>query len=331
MIHVTASPGPPGSPGHVLGASKQFGADRSAAAIIGETRNPGSRTRRGATLASVGETRPGTRSACPTCQAAIISRRAGRCTARAPCAMSPISAAMGAYPRRQTVSANLPIPRGRPGNSRAESRTVAARRSRRLGSSLPRHLRIAGLKQSCDLRVANESRAEEARGRCRKRQAAAAAFGRQPQEMHRGLHAVEAALRRPVQGVGWPIKTHQDHPPRPPVRRPRAEPPAIPVTVRSSRGCADSLARQSEQRQANPGAWRRTPLPDRRIPHADERSGDFVGSSALNPNPAMDCGRFRMLAVGSLSACRLDEGVSGNIADHVSGDGFKGRSYDGCD
>ncbi len=82
---------------HVLGASKQFGVDRSAAAVIGETRSPGSRTRRGATLASVGATRPGTQSACPTCQAAIISRRAGRCTAKARCAMSQVSAAMGAY------------------------------------------------------------------------------------------------------------------------------------------------------------------------------------------------------------------------------------------
>ena len=34
--------------------------------------------------------------------------------------------------------------------------------------------------------------------------------------MHRGLPAVETALRRPVEGAGWPIKTHRYHPPRPP-------------------------------------------------------------------------------------------------------------------
>ena len=38
-----------------------------------------------------------------------------------------------------------------------------------------------------------------------------------------------------------------------------------------------------------------------------------------------------MLAVGSLSAYRLDEGVSGYIADPVGGDGFEGRSYDAAD
>lgn len=150
--------------------------------------------------------------------ATLREYRSGRGDAppTAPCAMSLISVATGRTqdgrrpPRTLRYLADDLATAGR--------RAGLSWREDRGGSGLvhPCHSRIAGCKQSL------RSMCRERKSRRRslrplpERQAAAAAFGRQPQEMHRGLHAVEAALRRPVQGVGWPIKTHQDHPPRPP-------------------------------------------------------------------------------------------------------------------
>ena len=73
-----------------------------------------------------GETRPGRGDRAP--RAALRAYRSSRGDAprKAPCVMS-LFRAMGAHPGRQTASADLPRPRGRPGNSRAQSRTAVAR------------------------------------------------------------------------------------------------------------------------------------------------------------------------------------------------------------
>ena len=228
--------GQPGSPEHVLGASKQFGADRNAAAIIGETRSPGSRTRQGRPGRSAGATRPGTRSACRTCHAATGSRRAGRCTARHRTPCRRFRGGGGATrdgrrpPRTSRDVADDPAAAGR-----RAGLPWAARWTRGCRGRPPAMRRIArtGIQSP---RTAPQPRdaapAERARGRCRKGK---------PQPPHWTATAngivgfTQPKLRSDdlLKDVRRPIKTHQDHPPRPPSRRPRAETSAHPLIDRS--------------------------------------------------------------------------------------------------
>ena len=145
-------------------------------------------------------------------------------------AMSLIPQRWGHILRRQTVSANVPMLRGRSGNSRATSRTVAAARwTRGSRGSPPAMWSIArtGI-QSRGRRHCRWTRSPPRGSRpLPERQAAAAALHGSRRTASRATRSGSCAPTTCLKAFGGPSKLTGTTLPGRHSRRPRAEPPAI--------------------------------------------------------------------------------------------------------